>query len=326
MDELPHPFEHLAQLQDAALRLDVLVVSLVGRLGYKVSRAAVQQWIAHGRVSINGQSLRPSARVRPGSKICVDPEPPPPSEAVADPSVDVHVIYEDDSVIVIDKPAGLVVHPARGHMAGTLVNGLLARGSFDLAPADGRDPAGKQRPGIVHRLDKDTSGVMVVARTSAAREALKDLFAQHDIEREYRAVVVGRARDASFDTPFGRDPTDRLRFTSRAGPRRARTQVRVLEQLAGGRAGLVACTLDTGRTHQIRVHLALEAHTPVLGDRLYGGRIRDPQLAAIARSLGRQWLHAIVLGFRHPVTKTLMRFESPLTAELIAALEALRRL
>jgi len=233
-------------------------------------------------------------------------------------------MYVDDEVVVVNKPAGLVVHPARGHAGGTLVNGLLARGLFRRG-LEGPDE-GDARPGIVHRLDKGTSGVMVVARTSEAREALKAQFQAHTIERLYEAIVVGEARDATFDTLHGRHPRDRLRFTSlarnlRAG-KRAVTHVRVLARLVG--ATHVACTLSTGRTHQIRVHLA-ESGTPVLGDPLYGKPPRDPAVKAVADALGHQALHARVLGFVHPGTGQRVRFEAEPPADFRTALEALLR-
>jgi 23S rRNA pseudouridine1911/1915/1917 synthase len=226
---------------------------------------------------------------------------------------------------VIDKPAGLVVHPARGHEGGTLVNALLARGGFERAGADPRDPVGHLRPGIVHRLDKGTSGLLVVAKDAPTREALKALFAAHDIEREYVAIVAGQARDATYDTLHARHPTDRLRFTSRTEKgRRAVTHVRVLERL--GPATLVACRLDTGRTHQIRVHLSEQAGTPILGDPLYGRLPRDPELYALAEALGHQALHARVLGFVHPATGRAVRWTSPLPEDLEACLSGLRAL
>ena len=307
-------------------RLDTLLVALLAREGLSASRSLVQQWIEHGRVTIDGRAAsRTSSRVRTGASITVQPERQAPTEAIPDPSVQLVVIYEDDHLMVIDKPAWLVMHPARGHATGTLVNGLLARGSFDEAPVDERDPQGKRRPGIVHRLDKDTSGVLVVARTAQAREGLKALFSKHDIDREYRAVVVGSARDASYDTMIGRHPTERLKFTTRTGGdgRRAVTHVRVLERLRSNTT-YVACRLETGRTHQIRVHLCECGGTPVLGDALYGSRCRDPFVTGVAKALGRQWLHAVLLGFRHPITGKAMRFESPLPDELQAALSKLR--
>jgi 23S rRNA pseudouridine1911/1915/1917 synthase len=231
--------------------------------------------------------------------------------------------------MVVDKPAGLVVHPARGHRSGTLVNGLLARPGFVRATADPRDPEGHLRPGIVHRLDKDTSGLLVVAKSAACREGLKELFARHTIERSYLAVAVGDVRSARFDTPYGRHPKSRMRYTSlldatRAGARRARTDVLPLKR-AGG-CTLVRCTLHTGRTHQIRVHLLEQAKAPVLGDPLYKRQVTDPRVAAIGEALGRQALHAEVLGFVHPITGERLRWERGMPPDMAAALAALEAL
>jgi 23S rRNA pseudouridine1911/1915/1917 synthase len=175
----------------------------------------------------------------------------------------------------------------------------------------------------VHRLDKGTSGLLVVAKDGPTREALKALFARHAIEREYVAVVVGSPVDATIDTLHARHPTDRLRFTSRTGAgRRAVTHVTVLERFAG--AALVRCRLDTGRTHQIRVHLAERMGTPILGDPLYGRPPKEARLRALAEALGRQALHARVLGFVHPATGANVRWESPLPADMEAVLRELR--
>ena len=244
-----------------------------------------------------------------------------------------------------------MVHPARGHEQGTLVNGLLARGlfrrdAFELPAADvplardgggdageagdregasregASDDAAHVRPGIVHRLDKGTSGVMVVARTVRAREDLKAQFQAHTIERAYEAIVVGQAASRTFSTLHGRHPVDRLRFTTRvARGKRAVTHVRVLAPLRG--ATHVECTLETGRTHQIRVHLS-ESGTPVLGDPLYGKPARDPELRAIADRLGHQALHARLLGLVHPATREPIRFEAPPPPDFAEALAALR--
>ncbi|MCC6556855.1 MAG: RluA family pseudouridine synthase [Polyangiaceae bacterium] len=312
--------------EDPRDRLDKLVVRLLERAGRAASRATVQRWIEGGRVLVDGAPARASAGVLAGARVEVRPEAPPPSAAAPDARIAVPVVFEDAHLLVIDKPAGLVVHPARGHASGTLVNGLLALPGFERPPADPRDPMGHARPGIVHRLDKGTSGLMVVARDEPTREALKALFARHDIEREYVAIVAGSARDATYDTPHGRHPTDRLRFTSRvAAGRRAVTRVRVLERL-GDAATLVACALETGRTHQIRVHLSERGGTPILGDPLYGRPPRSADVRAIAEELGRQALHARVLGFVHPATSAAMRWESPLPGDMARALGRLREL
>jgi 23S rRNA pseudouridine1911/1915/1917 synthase len=216
-----------------------------------------------------------------------------------------------------------VVHPAKGHATGTLVNALLARGGFERGAADPRDPIGHLRPGIVHRLDKGTSGLLVVAKDEATREALKGLFARHAIERAYVAIVVGEAHDARIETLHGRHPADRRRFTTRvAAGKRAVTEVRVLERL--GDATLVECRLATGRTHQIRVHLTECLATPVLGDPAYGKPPSDPALRAIASSLGHQALHARVLGFVHPATGEAVRWESEPPPDFRRALDVLR--
>jgi 23S rRNA pseudouridine1911/1915/1917 synthase len=252
----------------------------------------------------------------------VRPEAAPPSEATPDASVRFEVLYSDDDLVVVDKPSGLVVHPARGHAGGTLVNGLLALGLFAAHGPAMREGEDHERPGIVHRLDKGTTGVMVVARTPSAREALKAQFQAHTIERAYVAIVVGDASDGTFATLHGRDPRDRLRFTSRVRQgKRAVTHIRVVERLRG--ATLVECTLETGRTHQIRMHLS-ESGTPVLGDPVYGRPARHPWLRDRAERLGHQALHARVLGFVHPRTGANVRFTADPPEDFRATVEALR--
>jgi 23S rRNA pseudouridine1911/1915/1917 synthase len=291
-----------------------------GAAGVGVSRAEFQRWIEDGRVTVDGARGSPSATLRAGAKIAVWPGPGPRSNAEPDESVQFEVLHVDDDLVVVVKPAGLVVHPAKGHPGGTLVNGLLARGLFsaDEAAAPGQN----ERPGIVHRLDKGTTGVLVVARNPSARESLKAQFQAHTIERAYRAVVVGEARDQTIATLHGRDPKDRMRFTSRVREgKRAVTHVRVVERYEG--ASLVACTLETGRTHQIRMHLS-ETGTPVLGDPVYGRAPREPWLRALAVGLGRQALHAAVLGFVHPRTGVALRFTAPPPEDFLAVVSALQ--
>jgi 23S rRNA pseudouridine1911/1915/1917 synthase len=260
--------------------------------------------------------------------------------AEPDASVPFGVLFEDAHLIVVDKPAGVVVHPARGHRTGTLVSGLIARPGFLVAPADERDQAGHLRPGIVHRIDKDTSGVLVVAKDAATREGLKRQLAEHTMTRVYQALTRGVPREGRIETSYGRDPRSRLRFTSRLEQgKRAVTSVALLESFGARRAARVECRLETGRTHQIRVHLAEQAGTPLLADALYAGQARrasgplpaaDPAaelaLLGIERGLGRHALHARVLGFLHPITRQALLFESPLPADFAAALESLRQL
>jgi 23S rRNA pseudouridine1911/1915/1917 synthase len=297
------------------------------RLMPDVSRATVQRWIAEGRVRLDGKICRAKQLVRAGAQLEVEPSEPPPTQATPDASVKFRVLHEDAHLIVIDKPAGLVVHPARGHATGTLVNGLLAHGGFERAGADVRDPNAAVRPGIVHRIDKDTSGILVVAKDEPTREGLKAQFSQHSMQRLYRAITLGVPKPGTIDTHYDRHPRSRLRFTSKVhGGKRAVTHVVVLETLAQGRAALIECQLETGRTHQIRVHLSEQAHAPLLADWLYGREPSAPELRAIAGALGRQALHAAVLGFVHPRTQQALRFESPLPDDLAQALVALRAL
>jgi 23S rRNA pseudouridine1911/1915/1917 synthase len=308
---------------EAAERVD----KVLARLMPDVSRATVQRWISEGRVKVDGNICRPKQLVRGGMRLEVEPSEPPPSTAVPDPSVEFQVLYEDAHLIVVDKPAGLVVHPARGHASGTLVNGLLARGGFERASADARDPNASVRPGVVHRIDKDTSGILVVAKDEPTREGLKKQLSEHSMQRLYRALTLGVPPSGTIRTLYDRHPRSRLRFTSKTDQgKRAVTHVSVIESFGGGRAALVECRLETGRTHQIRVHLAEQTGTPLLADWLYGHTPGGADLQAIAATLGRQALHAAVLGFVHPITHATLRFESPMPAELATALGALREL
>jgi 23S rRNA pseudouridine1911/1915/1917 synthase len=297
----------------------------VPRLMHRVSRATLQRWISEGRVRIDGKTCRASDDVRAGSIVEVEPGPPPPSAVLPDATVPFAVLYEDESLLVVDKPAGVVVHPGRGNWERTLVAGLLARPGFERAPYDPRDPMGPLRPGIVHRLDKGTSGVLVVAKSDAAREGLKTQLAMHSVERIYRAITLGVPKSGRIETLHARSRASRFRFTSRTeGGRAAITHVTIEERLAQGRAALVACRLETGRTHQIRVHLAEQCGAPVFADRLYGKKPADAELRNVAEELGRQALHAQVLGFDHPSTGEHLRFESPFPADFARALERLR--
>jgi 23S rRNA pseudouridine1911/1915/1917 synthase len=289
------PIEIEVSAEEAGERLDkVLSARPLG-----LSRSALQALIEQGRVEVDGRVLRASAKVSAGARVLVRPAPPPPSDAVPQ-DLPLTLLYKDEHLAVIMKPAGLVVHPAPGHADGTLVNAL--RFHLDVRAGD------PERPGIVHRLDRDTSGVMVVARTVAAREGLIARFKRHDIDREYVAIAVGQPpASLRIETLHGRHPVDRKRFTARVREgKRAVTQLTLLRRLHG--ASLCSCRLETGRTHQIRMHLA-EHGWPLLADAVYGRASADPRVRAAAEAIGRQALHARVLGFTHPITLEPMRFE-----------------
>jgi 23S rRNA pseudouridine1911/1915/1917 synthase len=287
-----------------------------------VSRSELQHWIEAGCVTVDDTERQASARLHPGQRIIVVAKAPAQTRAEPDSQVRFDVIHVDADVVVVVKPAGLVVHPAAGHPGGTLVNGLLSLGLFRSEDwLDASDASGHSRPGIVHRLDKGTSGLMVVARSPGAREALKVQFQEHTIDRAYEAIVVGRAESRRIATLHGRDPRDRIRFTGRVTRGKpAVTHVQVLSALAG--ATHVRCTLETGRTHQIRMHLA-ESGTPVLGDPLYGKAPAEARLRALGEGLGHQALHARLLGFVHPRTGQRLRFESDPPVDFVEALGAL---
>lgn len=307
--------------EQAKSRIDKILPALLRG----VSRATVQRWISEGRVRVDGEQCRASDEVGPGAVIEVEPGPPPPSNVEPDPTVPFEVLHEDEHLVVVNKPAGVVVHPGRGNWDHTLVAGLLTRPGFERAPFDPRDPLGRLRPGIVHRLDKNTSGVLVVAKTESAREGLKKQLAAHSVERVYRGITLGVPKPGRIETLHGRHPGSRFRFTSRVETGRvAITHVSVDESLSRGRAALVSCRLETGRTHQIRVHLAERAGAPIFADALYGRTPGDEDLRAVANELGRQALHASVLGFEHPGTGSLVRFETPLPSDMDSALRTLR--
>jgi 23S rRNA pseudouridine1911/1915/1917 synthase len=282
------------------------------------SRSQLRRRIEAGEVRVNGSVvLSPSRPMRAGEKVRFVPAP---IEAVEDrpEEIPLHILHEDEALVILDKPAGMVVHPATSHQAGTLVNALLHHCGDSL-----RGIGGERRPGIVHRLDKDTSGVMVVAKDEPTLVGLQKQFAAHALERRYLAIVEGVvAEQGTYATRYGRDPHDRKKFSSRVDHgRRAVTHWRVVERLPG--ATLVEVQLETGRTHQIRVHFRDAGH-PLLGDLVYGRRPRTPALRSIHEQLGRQALHAAVLGITHPVTGQALRYETQPPADFVAALTALR--
>jgi 23S rRNA pseudouridine1911/1915/1917 synthase len=287
-----------------------------------LSRARLQALMAQGAVTLDGAVVTDaSAKARPGEYQVLVP-PPVPAEPVPQ-AIPLTVLFEDAHLIVVDKAAGMAAHPAPGTPDGTLVNALLAHCGDSLSGI-----GGVARPGIVHRLDKDTSGVMVAAKTDAAHQGLAALFERHDIERAYVALTRG-APDPSrgtITTQIGRSPSDRKKMAVlRSGGREAITHY-VVEQAFGPAlkpiAARVSCRLETGRTHQIRVHMASKG-SPCLGDPAYGSGPPTPAVreAIIAAGLSRQALHAAVLGFDHPITGETLRFETPLPPDM-AALEA----
>jgi 23S rRNA pseudouridine1911/1915/1917 synthase len=315
----------------AAERLDRVLAQAWSDL----SRSRLQALIRDGHVTVDGAPTRdPGQRIAPGSRAVLDLPPAAPAEPAGE-TMALNVVHEDADLVVIDKPAGLVVHPAAGHESGTLVNALIAHCGESLSGI-----GGVKRPGIVHRLDKDTSGLLVVAKTDLAHQGLAAQFADHGrtgpLERAYRAIAWGvpaRAR-GTIEAALGRSPHNREKIAVLA-PERGRfaiTRYEVEEALSppDPAASLVRCELETGRTHQIRVHMAHLGH-PLLGDALYGSgfrtkanRLSATQKAALA-ALGRQALHAAVLGFEHPRTGQALRFESPLPPDMTTLVAALRR-
>ncbi len=289
-------------------RLDAWLASQPALSKSGLSRSRLQALAGEGRITINGGVARPAQRIRPGDAIivCV-----PPARSPADlipQDIPVPAVYEDEHLIVVDKPAGLPVHPGPGHPDGTLVNALLAR-----CP-DIRGIGGELRPGIVHRLDLDTSGLLVVAKTQAAHQRLTEQLKNREFRKEYLAVAVGMVtpENGTIDAPVARDPRHRQKMAVDAGGRLARTHYETLEAMEGHT--LLNLVLETGRTHQIRVHLAYLGY-PLLGDVGYG------KASAL---VGRQFLHAARLGFHHPVSGAWTDHEAALPDDLARVLVTLR--
>jgi 23S rRNA pseudouridine1911/1915/1917 synthase len=286
------------------------------------SREQARRLIVEGAATLNGQPAPPDARVRAGDAVAYR-LPPPVATALVPEAAPLAVLYEDAHLIVLDKPPGVAMHPGPGHGTGTLVHFLLAH-CQDLSGI-----GGELRPGIVHRLDLGTSGVVVVAKTDAAHVGLAEQFRVHSIGREYLALVVGNPRreQGSIDRPIARDPRDRMKRAVQERGKRAVSHWRVERRLPP--FALLRLRLETGRTHQIRVHLAHEGW-PVLGDPLYGLarhrglRLPEPLRAAID-AFGRQALHAAVLAFTHPSTGTRLRFEAPLPPDMATLMALLER-
>ena len=299
---------------DDGARLDQAIAAHAPAL----SRSQVHRLIKDGRVQLSKGRAKPALAVWAGLEVDVD-IPAPPAQTAEAEALPLSVLYADDEFAVIDKPAGMVVHPAAGHRTGTLVNALL----HHVGGLSG--VGGANRPGIVHRLDRGTSGVMVVARTDQAHRALAQQFHDREVRKVYLALVWGAMKAGqTLSKPIGRDPRQRQKMSSRSRKSRsALTRVERVELLGG--VSLVHVSIGTGRTHQIRVHLS-EAGHPVVGDALYGGRRKSvpPRLAALSK-LDRPFLHAFQLSFAHPADGRSMVFEAPLPTDLDGVLSALRR-
>lgn len=277
-----------------------------------ITRSYLQKLLKDGSVQMNGKPVKASTKTAVGAVIALTiPEPEEPE--ILPENIPLDILYEDSDVILINKPKDMVVHPAAGHYTGTLVNALMYHCKGDLSGING-----VLRPGIVHRIDKDTTGVLIVCKNDRAHNALAEQLKEHSITRKYRAIVCGNLKEdeGTVDAPLGRHPQDRKKMAIvRSGGKRAVTHYRVLERF--GNDTYIECQLETGRTHQIRVHMASLGH-PLLGDEIYG-RAKSPF------KLEGQTLHAMVLGFIHPTTGEYMEFEAPLPEYFEKLLEKLRK-
>lgn len=294
-------------LNTDGLRLDAALAALLPEL----SRSAVQRLLEDGAVTLDGRPVRKNAKLPAGTVLNVEiPEAKPTENPAQDIPLD--VVYEDDDVIVVNKPSGLVVHPAPGHPDGTLVNALLYHCGDSLSGV-----GGALRPGIVHRIDRDTSGLIIAAKNDYAHQFLSAQLADHTLARTYECIVVGNLREDSgtVDAPIARDSRDRKRMAVVPGGRRAVTHWEVIARYPGYTH--VRCRLETGRTHQIRVHMAYLGH-PILGDTVYGAKKAVPGLTG-------QCLHAVGLQFIHPRTKDLVSLTCPLPEEFTAMLRKIDR-
>jgi 23S rRNA pseudouridine1911/1915/1917 synthase len=297
----------------AGLRLDQALAQLFS----DYSRSRLTQWLKTGQVRVEGKIWRARDKVRGGEQVAIHAELEEQTDWQPE-AMPLDIVYQDDQILVINKPAGLVVHPAAGNPAGTMVNALLHH-----------DPAliSIPRAGIVHRLDKDTSGLLVVARTLTAQKSLVEQLQAHSMQREYQAIVTGvMTAGGTVEAPIGRHPVHRKRMAVTPRGKPAVTHYRVRERFRAHT--WIRCTLETGRTHQIRVHLAHLLH-PLLGDPVYGGRLRLPrdctaELAAALRNFRRQALHAGRLGLMHPDRDEFMEWQSPMPADMRQLIELLR--
>ncbi len=308
--------QYMVGQDEQGLRLDVYL----SRRDPTLSRSQARRLIDDGDALVDGKAVRASHRLRPGEKVSLRKPPPVPSEIVPE-EIPLDIRYEDDAILVVDKPAGMVVHPAAGNFRGTLVNAL----QFHCRHLSGI--GGVMRPGIVHRLDKGTSGLMVIAKSDEAHRHLSEQFKRRLVSKHYTALVHGNVRqdEGLVDAPVGRHPVERKKMsTSSRRGKAALTRWKVLERF--GAFTLLEAKIETGRTHQIRVHLGALGH-PVVGDSVYGGSkriVESPALRAVLKKLSRQALHAGRLSFAHPVTGEEMTFESPLPEDIAEVCEVLR--
>jgi 23S rRNA pseudouridine1911/1915/1917 synthase len=299
-------------------RLDLVVGALEG-----LTRSMAQRLIEAGFVTVDGATQKASLKLRGGEKLVVTIPPPLPAEPAAE-TIPLEILFEDGDLVVVNKPAGMVVHPGAGNAGGTLVNALLGH-CRDLSGV-----GGELRPGIVHRIDKDTSGVLVVAKNDSAHRSLSLQFKEHTVKRVYIALVYGSPRQdkGRIESAIGRHPVDRKRMSGAARRgKKAVTHWQAVSRYQG--LTLMRLKLETGRTHQIRVHLS-EANHPLAGDTVYGGSgrqatIHDPQLCKLIKDLGRQALHAKMLGFIHPSTGEYLEFDTELPMDMVRIIEYLEK-
>ncbi len=306
-------------VERAGTRLDQFLAAHLPSL----SRARVQTLIHSGNVLVDGRTVKPSHRVREGESVWIAIEGAGPPSCEAE-DIPLNIVFEDEHIIVVDKPAGMIVHPAAGVRTGTLVNALMAH-SRRLSTA-----SGPQRPGIVHRLDKNTSGLLVVAKTEAVHRSLARSLGRRDVRRQYRALAYGNfaESDGTIDAPIGRSPSDRKKMAvTGVRSREAETHFTVQESFPG--ASCLAVQLSTGRTHQIRVHMAYIGH-PIIGDSVYGVRVKrfhekmKPAVVEAVSGLRSHMLHAESLEFNHPASGELMHFTAPLPEEFAGLLRLLQ--
>ncbi len=294
--------------ESQAYRLDLYLI----KKGLSLTRSQIQRLILEKQIFVNGAATRASYKVKKGDQIQIRIPPPTPLDLIPE-AIPLDILYEDKDLLVINKAAGMVVHPAPGHYEGTLVHALLHH-CKDLAGIGGRE-----RPGIIHRLDKETSGILVVAKTDLAHRFLSKQFKDHSIERSYIALVCGKLKKGGkINLAIGRDRIHRKKISSNTThPREAETHYKIIERFKT--ASLLELLPQTGRTHQLRVHMNHLGH-PIVGDKVYGGKI----VKAFEFEAGRHMLHAAKLGFMHPTQKKTLRFSSDHPADMATILEALR--